>query len=178
MINVALVGLRASGKSTIGSLLAPRLDLVCVDTDSLVVARFQEESVGEIWRVHGEAAWRRAESEVADAVLGDLGQVVAMGGGMPVIPEVSVAMRRAQTEDRLLVAYLDVALDALEARLDAAAGDRPALHDETVVAEVRQVHRERDALYRSLADVVCVVSGDETAQDTTDRLLHMLTAKG
>ncbi len=175
MINVALVGLRASGKSTIAALLAPALDLVPVDTDELVTARFQEATVADIWRVHGESAWRESEAQVADSVLAELGQVVSMGGGMPVIPEVSLAMRREQEADRLMVVYLDVAVDVLESRLDSGPGDRPALRGGSPVAEVGAVHRDRDPVYRSLADVICVVSDDESAQDTCNRLLAMLT---
>ncbi|HBZ97252.1 MAG TPA: hypothetical protein DEO57_05345 [Phycisphaerales bacterium] len=174
MINVALVGLRASGKSTIAALLAPALDLVPVDTDDLVAARFQEASVADIWRVHGEAAWRECEGQVAGSVLADLGQVISMGGGMPIIPEVSVEMRREQQADRLMVVYLDVAVGVLESRLGSGPGDRPALLGASPVVEVEAVHRDRDPVYRSLADVICVVSDDEPAQYTCDRLLAML----
>ena len=175
MVNIALVGLRASGKSTVGRLLAAALDLPFVDTDELVSAGFQESTVTDIWRVHGEAAWRKAESAVADDVLSSEDQVVSMGGGMPVIPEVALRMRREQEEDRLLVAYLDVALDLIEARLDADGGDRPGLHGQRKPEDPSRVHQDRDGVYRSLADVICVVPVQEPAQDTAARLLAMLT---
>ena len=174
MINVALVGLRASGKSTVASLLAPSLELVAVDTDALVADRFSEASVADIWREHGESAWRTAEVEVASSVLAELGQVVSMGGGMPIVPAVFDAMRREQEADRLMVAYLDVAPEILESRMQSDLGDRPGLHGDSPVAEIGRVHEVRDPVYRSLADVICVVGGDETAHDTAARLLAML----
>lgn len=175
MVNIALVGLRASGKSTIGRLLAAVLEFPLVDTDELVSAGFHESTVTDIWRVHGEAAWRDAEAATADSVLSSEDQVISMGGGMPVIPGVGLRIRREQEEDRLLVAYLDVALDLLEARLDADGGDRPGLHGEAEPEDLVRVHRERDGVYRSLADVICVVPVEEPAHDTAARLLAMLT---
>ncbi|MAB83298.1 MAG: hypothetical protein CMJ24_07665 [Phycisphaerae bacterium] len=175
MVNVALIGLRASGKTTIGALIAESLGMSFVDTDQRVLSGFQESTVVDVWRVHGEGPWRTAEAAEAAQAFGRDEQVISMGGGMPIIPEVSDRIRREQAADHLVVVYLDVAVDVLESRLDANLGDRPALSDGVVRDDVAFVHRERDPVYRSLADMICFVSSPETAQETSARLLAMLT---
>lgn len=175
MVNVALIGLRASGKTTVGALVAESLGMSFVDTDQLVLSGFQESTVVDVWNVHGEGSWRAAEAAEASKAFDRDEQVISMGGGMPVIPEVSERMRSEQKADHLVVVYLDVAVDLLESRLDADDSDRPSLSGGVAREDVALVHRDRDPVYRRLADMICVVSSPESAQKTSARLLAMLT---
>ena len=61
-VSIALIGLRGSGKSTLGPDLAAHLGFNFVDTDDLVLDRFEEPSFVSVMHVHGEAAWRAADS--------------------------------------------------------------------------------------------------------------------
>jgi len=79
-VKVVLVGLRASGKSTVGHLLARRLGWGFLDTDEQVAAA-AGRSIRELFGQEGEAGFRRRESEaVREAVRRD-GCVIAAGGG-------------------------------------------------------------------------------------------------
>ena len=66
--------------------LSKRLGHPFVELDERVLAAFPEGSVREVWSVHGEAAWREAESAALVATLAADEQVVALGGGTPMIP--------------------------------------------------------------------------------------------
>ncbi len=81
---VYLTGFMASGKSTVGPLLADRLGYRFVDLDWLVEAR-AERTVAQLF-AQGEAVFRAAEAEALRETTGGEGLVVATGGGTLVDP--------------------------------------------------------------------------------------------
>jgi shikimate kinase len=172
-VSVALIGLRGSGKSTLGPDLAGHLGFQFVDTDDDVLGRFEESSFIEIMQAHGEAAWRSAELSVAGELIGQPDRVLAMGGGMPCIPGVQESIRGAKLAGQLIVIYLAAEPALLEARLAAVPGDRSSLTGHGLIEEIRVLHEERDQIYRSLADIICPVC-DESAHETSARLLGLI----
>lgn len=172
-VNLALIGARGAGKSSIGPLLADRLEMEFIETDERVLARFQESTVQEVWRVHGESVWRKAELEIALTLVEGEGQVVAMGGGMPIIPEVGEAIREAQEDGRLVVIYLEATEQLLAGRLAGRQGDRPSLTGEGVIEEIERVLADRDPVYRALCDMAFRTL-DEPTESTVDRLVSSL----
>ena len=172
-VSVALIGLRGSGKSTLGPELAAHLGFQFVDTDALVLGRFEEPSFIDVMQVHGEAAWRDAELQVACGLLGQSDHVLAMGGGMPAIPEVHEAIRDAKAAGQLIVIYLAGDPTLLGARLSASPGDRSSLTGRGLIEEIEHLHAARDPLYSSMADIICPIF-DEPACDTAARLLGLV----
>jgi shikimate kinase len=69
-----------TGKTTVGQLVAARLDLAFVDTDVEIEKR-AGRSIADIFAQEGEPAFRRREAEVCRAVARASGQVIATGGG-------------------------------------------------------------------------------------------------
>ena len=172
-VGVALIGLRGSGKSTLGPGLSAALGFDFIDTDVDVLDRFQEGSFVEVLRVHGEAAWRAAEIDVARDLLARPDQVVAMGGGMPIIPDVQSMMHTARAEGELIVIYLAADPMVLEERLEASPGDRASLSGRGLVEEIRSLSDDRDPVYRALADIICPVMS-EPAHETAARLASLV----
>ena len=79
--NIVLTGMPASGKSTIGRMLAERLGRPFIDTDAEIV-RVAERPITEIFAKEGEAAFRALEARViADVANEARGAVIATGGG-------------------------------------------------------------------------------------------------
>lgn len=93
MHNIILTGFMATGKSTVGKLLAERLGYSFVDTDELIAAR-SGMSVAAIFREKGEAAFRRMESEVARELGEQTGLVVSTGGSLMLNPKNAAALGR------------------------------------------------------------------------------------
>ena len=77
---VFLVGFMGAGKTTVGKVLATRLNFEFVDLDDMIQERMGL-SVQEIFVRLGEAAFRRAESEVLESCREMFRTVVALGGG-------------------------------------------------------------------------------------------------
>lgn len=79
-MNVVLTGFMGTGKSTVGRLLAERLEFEWVDTDDLIEARYG--SIIEIFAGDGEEAFRDIERALAEELSGRSGLVISTGGGM------------------------------------------------------------------------------------------------
>lgn len=78
--HVVLIGPPGAGKSTVGAVLARRLQVDLVDTDVLIESR-AGTSIAEIFVDQGEAAFRAFEREVVAEVLRSHDGIVALGGG-------------------------------------------------------------------------------------------------
>lgn len=91
--NIVLTGFMATGKTTVGRLLADRLGFAFVDTDDLIAAR-AGRSVARIFAEMGEAAFRRMESEAAKDLGAREGLVISTGGRLMLDPENAAALSR------------------------------------------------------------------------------------
>ena len=71
----------ATGKTTVGKLLADRLGYEFIDTDELIVER-SGQSVADIFATQGEAVFREMESTIAQELGKRQGLVISTGGGL------------------------------------------------------------------------------------------------
>jgi 3-dehydroquinate synthase len=78
--NIFLVGFMATGKTSVGRILARRLGLPLVDADQEIQRR-AGKTIPQIFRNDGEAAFRRLENSVIQEICLGTGQVIATGGG-------------------------------------------------------------------------------------------------
>ena len=79
MVPIFLCGFMGCGKSTVGKILAGRLKCKCVDLDDYIEER-EGMTIPDIFAQKGETYFREKETE-ALAAFGDMGGVVATGGG-------------------------------------------------------------------------------------------------
>lgn len=84
--NIILTGFMGTGKTTVGRLLAARLERTLVDTDEVIVTK-SGRSIAELFRQEGEAAFRRWESRVSRDLAGQEGLVIATGGRLMLDPD-------------------------------------------------------------------------------------------
>jgi shikimate kinase len=93
---IYLIGFMASGKSTIGRLLARRFELPWIDLDSVIEKR-EGATIPKIFAQRGERYFRKSETEElqnVQAAVGFRGAVVSVGGGAPCSPENLSLMKR------------------------------------------------------------------------------------
>ncbi|MCK1797827.1 shikimate kinase [Streptomyces sp. XM4193] len=151
---VVLVGPMGVGKSTVGRLLAERLDAVCRDTDEDIVGG-AGKPIAEIFYDEGEDHFRALERAAVRTALAEHEGVLALGGG---------AVIAAETRELLAgrpVVFLEmgVAEAARRTGLDVA---RPLLAVNPR-QQWRRLMEERRPLYTEVARVV--VSTDERTPD-------------
>lgn len=157
------MGLRASGKSTVGALLAERLGRPFIDLDDETMKYLGPGTIAELFERVGEARFRAAEYR---ALVNQAfprtkpGPIVALGGGTPAAPGAADFIREATSRGECLVVYLRTRPTVLEARLrEADNRHRPALVGDDAASEVQQVFDTRDPLYRELATIEIDASG-------------------
>jgi len=137
-MSVSLIGFMASGKSTVGVLLAEALGVPFVDLDERIEQR-EGASVSMIFEQRGESGFRAAERAALLSVLDGPPAVLACGGGTPCQPGAMHALGRwGQT------VFLQVPLDRLRERTAADPNERP-LWDE----DVARRYMERLPVYRA-----------------------------
>lgn len=169
---VALVGYRGTGKSTVGRLLAARLNRPFQDADEAVEAR-AGRSIREIFDERGESAFRDEEEATLRDLVAQPGLVVATGGGVILRASNRGLLRRFGT-----VVWLTAAEQVLESRLRADPADvRPALTKAGLLAEITSVLESRTPLYREVADVVVDTSEKHPAQVVDEILNALVTSR-
>jgi len=151
--SIVIIGLMGAGKTTIGRRLSQRLGWPVIDTDHEIERRCGA-SVPVIFELEGEAGFRRREAKLIEEVMAVPGQVVTTGGGAPLSEANQEALRRG------FVIYLDADPRQLWQRLKSD-HSRPLLtQSSNPRATIDRLHRERDPIYRRLADlVVCSTRG-------------------
>ena len=148
LANIALIGMPASGKTTMAQLLGQKTGRPVRDIDQLV-----EERAGlpipSLFDQYGEDYFRQLESQVLAEVSKEGGQVIATGGGSVL----RRANRQMLAQNSLLV-YLNRPVDKLDT------SKRPLSKDRT---SLKKMARSRSPLYEGLADLQVDVVEDKEA---------------
>ena len=161
---IALLGMRCSGKTTVGRMLARRLARPFVDLDDEVLrfggyAGAGEETVGDLLDRIGLGRFRDLEAGVVKKLLEPSPRIVlATGGGVVERTDSRAWLRRAAR-----CVWLSVPVDVLQERLARDPAYRPALLGPDPVSEVPDLLRRRAGHYRALAEIV--IEADDSPPD-------------
>jgi shikimate kinase len=163
--NVYLVGLMGAGKTSVGKLLARRLSKAFYDCD-LEIERATGVRVPVIFDIEGEAGFRARERKILAELVQRAPVVLATGGGVVL----SEQNRRLLKENGTVV-YLCASPQDLwrRTRHDR---NRPLLQIADPLAKLSELYKERDPLYREIADLVV-----DTGNQSLSALAHRLEEK-
>lgn len=144
---IILVGMMGAGKSTVGREYARRHGLGFIDCDHELEARTGVK-IPTIFEIEGEAGFRRRESQLIEELVETSGVVLGTGGGIVLDPGNRTVLKR-----RGIVVYLNVPPRVLweRTRHDRS---RPLLQVPNPRERIEVLYRERDPLYREVADIV------------------------
>lgn len=163
--SIILIGFMGTGKTTIGEQLAKRLSLAFIDTDEKICS-ISGLTIPEIFQQKGEKYFRQLESQVLTDVLAQASQVVSTGGGI-VIQEVNRQLLNARRQKGDLVIWLTASEETLWQRLKLDS-NRPLLKAANPREEIASLLRQREDLYRSVADYTISTSEREPAAVVTE----------
>ena len=79
---IFLMGFMGSGKTTLGRSLAKKLGSTFIDLDH-EIERIYQQSIPDIFRMHGEAYFRQIEALVLRQMRDKTAHIIATGGGTP-----------------------------------------------------------------------------------------------
>ena len=169
---MALLGMMASGKSTIGRALGERLSVPFKDIDGELEER-AGISIADYFDRHGEEVFRRLELEtIREFLVMPSPFILSLGGGAFLQPEVRSALR-----DKAVTVYLKVKAEEIVRRLERTdISRRPVL---ALAPNWRQRAEEltasRGIVYAG-ADVVFDASGDDVGV-MAERLAGILAGR-
>ena len=162
---IVLVGLMGAGKTSVGRLLAKRLDLEFIDADH-EIEQAAQCSIEQIFESHGEAEFRDGEQRVIARLLTGPTHVLATGGG---------AFMRKETRDAIrgrgISVWLRADLDLLLRRVSRRK-NRPLLRNENPRQTLEKLMEERYPVYAE-ADIV-VDSGDRPPGTIVDTVIESI----
>ncbi|MEC5319607.1 shikimate kinase AroL [Brenneria populi subsp. brevivirga] len=150
MINIIiLVGPRASGKTTVGKMLAAHLKLNFIDTDEIVQTK-TGKAIAQIVDEQGWDSFRTIESWILKEVMLS-GCIIATGGGMVIAQE-----NRNYMKNNGIVFYLSTSAETVVKRLKSnpAVSQRPSLTGLSITEEIAGIIKTRDPLYQETAHFV------------------------
>jgi 3-dehydroquinate synthase len=158
--NIVLTGFMATGKSSVGKVLAARLGREFIDVDVVIEAEAGKR-VADIFAEEGEATFRTLEARAIERLQGRRGVVIATGGGAILNPR-NLAVLLADG----LVVTLTADPETILARVRSAQ-DRPMLWGYESLERIRRLTAEREAAYRRAGRQV----------DTTDKSIERVAAE-
>ena len=140
--NIILVGMPASGKTTIGNLLAEKLsDYTLIDTDSLI-EKTQGMTITDIFKKYSEDYFRKLEHDTIQMICSGNNKIISIGGGAFENPH-----NRATLLKFGKVFYLKSNLDILYYRISKDS-TRPLLQNENPKQVLENLLSKREENYK------------------------------
>jgi len=152
-----------SGKSTVGPLIAERLDWRFIDADDIIEAESQT-TIAQIFAQKGESAFRDLEHATIKRLAAGERLILALGGG---------AIEREDTRNLLLnspgtlLVHLEVELQTTLARCSGTEGSRPVFADQ---ANLSARYQRRLPLYRTAH--VSISADNKTPHEVAEAVIR------
>ncbi len=138
--HILLIGLPGSGKTTVGRLVAEKLQVGLVDIDA-ILNRKEGKPIAMIFAEKGEPAFREMERKEVEAALANQPAVIAPGGGWAAQPGALEAAKPAA-----FIIYLKTRPETAASRA-APSGTRPMLMGEDPEAQMKVLIKDREPFY-------------------------------
>ena len=155
-LNIVLTGSPASGKTTIGRIIAQKLNRELIDTD-LLIEQDQDMTIPQIFHQFGENYFRDVETRIIKEAAAKTGTVISTGGG---------AVLRGENVEALKLSGRIFFIDRDPAALTPTS-DRPKAFNRE---EIMKRYEERYDIYVSTADHI--IKSEETAEEAAFEVLE------
>jgi len=144
MKNIILIGFMGSGKSSVASELAKKMQLAQLETDKLVLSFSKRKSISEIFSLDGEIQFRELELIAAKKLSKKKNSIISTGGGMVINKLCIDHLKKNGT-----VVFLQTTFDVIVKRLE---GDttRPLFINKD---KAKKLFLFRENLYKEYADI-------------------------
>ncbi len=163
MKNIYLVGFMGSGKSTIGNILAQKLNMKFVDVDTEIEKK-EDMKISDIFKEKGEPYFRELEKKEIEKLTQKENLVVSTGGRLGADLENMKKMKKTG-----IVIWLDVPLNII---LERCKNDqnRPLLQQS--IEDLKKLYENRKKVY-SIADIHINVT-NQTPEEIVKEILKRL----
>ncbi|TCO73817.1 shikimate kinase [Marinisporobacter balticus] len=159
--NIVLIGMPGCGKTTIGKLLAERLNMKFCDIDEYIEEK-TEKRICEIFQ-DGEEAFRKIERKAVKEVSENLSMVISTGGGV-VKSERNIEILKKKG----MIIFINRSVEKIISDIDTK--ERPLLKDGK--EKIYKLYQERYVLYKKYGDYEII--NDTTLEGVVDRIMNIL----
>ena len=139
--NLVLLGMMGVGKTTLGKIVAKKLNLEFIDIDSSV-EKENSMKIKNIFEKKGEAFFREEEEKQTLKYLHEKNCVIALGGGA----FINNALRKEILKNNISV-WLDVNIKTLNRRISFNQ-KRPLLDTQNHQKKIKKIYAERKPIYK------------------------------
>lgn len=140
--NIIIYGFMASGKTTIGKIIAEAMNLSFIDTDEEIEKKYNQKII-DIFETEGEEYFRQIESKVINQVVVPPNKVISVGGGAVLLKENLDILKK----DGIMV-MLDVPLDMIKERL------KDDCLRPLAKGNIDDLYKKRFNTYLSISDII------------------------
>ena len=150
-MNIVLIGYRCSGKTSVGKIIAEKINRKFIDTDVMIEEK-AGSSIEEIVEGKGWEYFRDLEKKVIKEVSEMDNLVIATGGGVVTDVENIKNIKRSG-----FVVWLKAGMDILKGRMQEERGSgmaRPSLTGKEPTEEIKDVLDVRNPMYDNAGDIV------------------------
>lgn len=165
MKNIVLIGSVAAGKTSVGRMLANKLNKSFFDLDQLIEEKLSL-SIREIFELYGEKYFRALETQILERVIHQENAIISTGAGIVLNP-----YHRELIQKNSYVIHLQVDLDNQLIRIQADGSNRPLLNVKDKQKVLQELHRIRHPLYLQIANISL-----DTSQKTVEDIMADLMA--
>ncbi|MCQ2752426.1 MAG: hypothetical protein MJ189_04960 [Coriobacteriales bacterium] len=144
--NIVLIGMPASGKSTLGKGIAKRLGMKFVDTDSLLQLG-SDEKISQFIEEHGHEAFVDYENAILCGLMCK-NHVIATGGSA-----IYGHLAMQHLLDMGLIVFVDISKDEMKSRVGNKISERGIIMREGI-SSLDELYSDRHQIYLDYADVV------------------------
>lgn len=170
-MNIILTGYRASGKTTIGQILAKKLKRPFLDLDNLIEQQ-EQKTIREIFKQNGWREFRRLERQkVKELSKIANNAIIAVGGGALMDDENLIISKNAK------VILLYAPLKILAQRIASDPSRPPLSRSQSNLAEIKKNWKLRQPRYRQLADLI-VNTGSSHPEKAVEKIVKYLKVLG
>ncbi|MBI9093767.1 MAG: hypothetical protein JEY71_02685 [Sphaerochaeta sp.] len=165
-------GIKHSGKTTLGRLVAHKAGYRCIDNDELILKdRPELTSIRQLYRSEGKEAFMAQEASSLEAFLATKPEntIISLGGGACDNERLKTLIK---AEGKVI--YLRVEEKALLKRI-LASGVPPFLDSLNIEGSFSELYMSRDALYGKLSDIVIELSAYTDINESAEYLFSRLT---
>ncbi|WP_182670744.1 shikimate kinase [Crocosphaera subtropica] len=164
-VNVFLIGMMGTGKTTVGQKLAQRLNYRFFDSDVLI-ERVTQQRISDIFATQGEETFRELESQVLSELASCTKSVIATGGGIILKPINWSYLHHG------LIVWLDAPVPILTKRLKKDK-TRPLLQQTDLSLKLQSLLEERRYLYAQ-CDLQIIIDEYQTPDDIVEQILELV----
>ena len=167
MQNIILIGFMGSGKTTVGKILAKRLNVEMIDTDKWIEKK-QDQTIKEIFHNHGEDYFRKLETEILKTLCNsNVMRIVATGGGLPLREENQELLAKMGE-----IVYLKADAGTIYERIQNDK-NRPLLQTPDPKQKITELLGLRTPIYEKIAEII-IETDNKPLDQIVDEILFDL----